>query len=136
MSSFIQTNQTVLLPNANYTVSSADTGKLMLVPILTVGGDKTITLPAVTAGLHYRFMAIGLIGAIGTIQAVAGVGILQGALLNTNVGAADVTTLVVKNNAVAANFTATAPIGTYIDAYCDGTNWHVSGMSRVTAGLS
>ena len=56
MSGYVQTNQSFILPSANYTVSAADTGKLFLIPQL--GVVITITLPAGQAGLHYRFMAI------------------------------------------------------------------------------
>jgi hypothetical protein len=30
-----------------------------------------------------------------------------------------------------AAFKAVSVLGDYMDVYCDGTNWHVSGMSQV-----
>ncbi len=134
MSIYVQTNQIVQLNNADTVILASDTGKLMLIPALTVG-QKTYTLPAAQAGLHYRFMTNATPTQIAAItSAVAGT--VQGAVMNTNTGALNVTTLVALTNANSANFTANALRGTYIDAYCDGVNWHMTGLSRHATGLS
>ena len=55
MSVYVQTNQPIQLAlnQAAYAVSAADTGKIFLVGVQ--GQALTITLPALSAGLHYRF---------------------------------------------------------------------------------
>ena len=133
MSSYVQTSQAVLIPNASYTVSAADTGKLMLIGALTVGG-KVISLPAPAVGLHYRFMATGTLGQTATLTPTPAGNIVNGSLIvDTGVAA---TTFIAKTAVPSAVLTATAVLGDYIDAYCDGTAWHVSGVSQAAAGLS
>ena len=80
---YIQTNQPFNLPNANLVISAADSGKIML--FINVTGARTYTLPALQAGLHYRFinMAPGGLGANVIIQGTGGAGntLLNGVLL-------------------------------------------------------
>lgn len=136
MSVYVQTNQTVLLLNANNTISAADTGKTILIPVLTVA-TRVITLPALASGLHYRFVvnvgAIAGLTRIARLTPAAGGTPVNGVLINNNAGAA---TVVAKNGAATADFTATAVTGDYIDAYCDGVSWFLSGASSVAAGLA
>lgn len=138
MAVYLQTNARVQLTNANTAISAVNTGKIHFIPALTVG-TKTYTLPPVAAGLHYRFIAAPVganLSQIAAIVAPAAAAIIQGALVNTNTGAGNVSTIVAKANGTFARFTATAVKGDYIDLYCDGTNWHVSGISSVIAGLA
>ncbi len=139
MSLYVQTNQIIQLTNAAApanTILAADTGKIMKIPVLTAA-TRVITLPALAAGLHYRFMvdvsAIAGLTQIARLTPAAGGTPVNGTLINAN-GVAAVT--VQKNAAAVADFTATAVTGDYIDLYCDGVTWHVSGMSSVAAGLA
>lgn len=129
MSGYIQTNQTVKLPDRAYTVSVADSGKLMLIGALTTA-TRVITLPDAQAGLHYRFMVTATLTQIARITPAAGT--INGALINNNAGAAEV----VAKAGASADLTATAILGDFMDVYCDGTNWHCSGMSAVGDGLA
>jgi len=130
--SFIQSNIPVYLPDSAYTLDSSDSGKLMLVPVLA--SNRVLTLPAAAnnAGLHYRFMAIGTLSHSLTITPAA-TGLVNGLLITNNAG-----TLagVAKTAANTVVMTATAVLGDWVDCYCDGTAWHVNGMTQVTAGLS
>ena len=57
MSAYIQTNQTIQLPDSDYTVSSADTGKIFLISTVTALRIITLPTPSVAiAGLHYIFL--------------------------------------------------------------------------------
>jgi hypothetical protein len=130
MSGYVQTNQANFLPDAAYTLTAAQTGELFLIPVLA--SNRVITLPAAQAGLHYRFMAIGTLSHTATLTP-ATTGLVNGILANNNAGAGSVVAKTAANTAV---LTATAVLGDFIDVYCDGTAWHVSGMSQVAAGLS
>jgi len=123
MSGYIQTNQIIQLPNADATISVADTGKMLLVPQLT-GANKTYTLPAVSPGLRYRFINSTNAATLGFAGIISGGGTtVVGALINS-------TPIVVTKTGVAScRFLAASVKGDYIECICDGTNWNVSGMS-------
>lgn len=139
MSVYVQTNQPIQLQDADSTISATDTGKIMLVPVLTA--NRIIALPTLAAGLHYRFMnsasAAGPVAAslafTATIRPTPAANRVEGTLVVNN---ANVANIVSKNNAASAILTDTSLTGDYIDVYCDGTFWHVNGMSRVAAGLA
>jgi hypothetical protein len=133
MAFYIQTNQIVNLPNANLAISAADTGKTMLFTTLT--GARTYTLPALAAGLHYRFInkAPGALGASAIIQGSGGAGnaLLNGVLLKGGVVCAAVTAR------SAVNFiTGSSVKGDFLDCYCDGVQWSVLGSGRVTGAFT
>ncbi len=135
MTSFIQTNQTVILPDANYSVSVADSGKLMLLPAIT--GARVISLPPVASGLRYRFMLTGAIAALSSVTLTptnaAGVAVLAlvyGVLIN-NVAQTTVA-VVPKAAADTVVMNTLGPISTYVDCISDGTRWYVSGLSKLT----
>ena len=143
--SYVQTNQTVTLPVGGaagaFSISAADSGKMLLLPSQNVA--QTITLPLAQAGLHYQIMSItgaATMGTNATIQAplVAGVApnVFIGSLIN--VTATPTIAIVVKTSAAPANsvrFNAASVNGDYIDLNCDGSFWYVSGLSTV-AGLA
>ncbi len=134
MSQYIQSNQSILLPNANYTVSAIDTGKLFFIPVVT--GARQINLPAVQIGLHFRFMVKAGAAALGfdvsivppTVATVYGLLITQGVTAITIAGA-------IQNASNGVIFDSTAVTGDWLDVYCDGTYWHVSGMSQIAGGI-
>ena len=136
-----QTNRAVHLPDADLTVSEVDTGKVMLIPILT--DNRVITLPAVEAGLRYRFIASPTgaastaLGFTATLTPAPAANIVNGVLTVNNGGGPPLVAGVI-SKAGAANcvLTATAVKGDYIEIYSDGTYWFVSGASRISNGLS
>src|SRR4051812_15967393 len=80
MSVYVQTNQPVILGNVDAAISAADTGKLILVNTITA--DRTYTLPAAAAGLHYRIQnkAPGASGGNAIVQGAAA-GLLNGLII-------------------------------------------------------
>ena len=57
MAVYIQSNQNIIVPNANYNVNASDTGKIFILPQTTAGvGNIVLSLPAPAAGLHFRFV--------------------------------------------------------------------------------
>ena len=107
MSVYVQTNLPILLPDAAANINATDTGKVLIIPNLNA--DRTYTLPAVAAGLHYKFIKTGAAGNIGTV-AGPGAGLIKGVVLlgNGNVDVAD-------GNDVSITFTANSLEGDSID---------------------
>ena len=74
MSNYIQSNQVVTLPvggaGGAFSISSNDSGKLLLLPTQNVA--QTITLPQAQAGLRYRIMANTGAGTVGVNTTVQG----------------------------------------------------------------
>ena len=67
MSLYVQTNQCVTLTDANNTISAADTGKIFLIPpVVPAATTRTITLPTTQLCLRYKFIMLGLVGALNT----------------------------------------------------------------------
>jgi len=137
MSTLIQSNQCVTLPNATtYTVQAQDSGKIMCIP--AQGAAMTVTLPNVQAGLCYRFIAVATLGQNVTIQAQlvgappAPANILTGICLNFTPGTNLTTAIasVIKLDDPNIRFNAAARAGDYVDLNCDGTTWYINGVSR------
>lgn len=144
MSGYVQTNQPIVIKApgvaGSYNLSAADTGKLILIPALGVAHDLVINLPGLVAGLNYRFMATATTASQVVLTPTNGLppytpilGLIQGVFINNNAQVA--VTIIPQVNQDTVIFDITAVVGTYIDAYCDGTFWYVSGLSRIAAGI-
>ena len=129
MSGYIQSNQTVLLPNAiTYNVSAADTGKILLIP--AQDNPLVISLPTATLGLHYRFLLIAAVGNFTSITTGVAGGV-RGVALTGN------STIPITAIRTAVNFAGVADRGDYIDAYCySSTSWSISAGSQINGGIS
>jgi len=90
-------------------------------------------LPALKAGLRYRFHAQGILASAVTITPNTAANIFVGSLLVNNANTANV---VPKTGAANVQLTATAASGDFVELICDGTIWHAFGSSRVAAGLA
>lgn len=131
MSSYIQTNYTVTLPNAvAYTVLESDSGKTLFIP--GQGAAMAIALPAAKMGLRYKFMCSAVAGQLVTITPVSGT--VSGSCINLTI--APTVQLVVKAGDASVAFAGTCRIGDYIDINSNGINWFVNGISTVTNGLA
>jgi hypothetical protein len=102
----------------------------------------TITLPPVADGAYFRFQLVTQLQANGTIVIQdhdAAAGTMKGTVLNVVYAgsSADTTVATNKDAGSATNFTINddTHVGSYIEVYCDGTNWHVSGVC-ITSALS
>ena len=130
MSLYVQTNQPILLPDADYTVGAADSGKIFI--FTTVTGLRTITLPAVSAGLHYIFInkAPGALGAAGqNVRITGGALSMQGILL---VGAAAGPVA----NAYVNFIGVTSMKGDRLDVICDGIQWSVVATASLNGAFT
>lgn len=115
---------------ATYTVLAANSGKVHIFPNLTA--SCTATLPAAAAGLNYKF----IYGGVATdaqnwrIEAVSAPFLGGVVWFDLNGGAAGDEVAVVNPNGSSNDFlTVTTPgSGTYVEVYCNGTNWYMNGM--------
>jgi len=129
MSGYVQSNYVVSLPPINQTLSAADSGKIFLLPDL--GAAKTITLPALSPGLHYTFLNAALAAAFNWTITSGG---------NNNTGVL-VRVGVVAATAASANgninfIGGTSVIGDCVEIFSCGTKWSVRATSGAAAGIT
>lgn len=125
----VQTNQPNILrlPDENYTIDAADSGKLMLID--TVTEARTYTLPPPMVGLHYIFInkAPGELG--GNVTITGGSDSMQGLLIM------DSTTDQVMNAKV--NFIdGESYRGDRVEIWCDGEQWSTVGVGYQDGALT
>ena len=131
---YIQSNAVVTLPNqAAIIIYASDSGKTLLVP--AQGVASVVTMPALQAGLRYRFLVTALLGFNFTITPTVGTVTGTCLLLIPETAAACIIGTVIKaaNNTIVIGAAATA--GTYLDMNCDGNIWYISGVSTTAAGF-
>ena len=127
MSLYVQTNQVITLSTATpLTISTADTGKFILVP--GQAGAQIINLPALAPGLTYRFIKTG-IAAAGSSAITPITAVIQG---QTNSAA----TFAAAVNGASVTFAAASSMGDMVEMYCDGVNWNIKGNSKTALGMS
>jgi len=133
MSVYLQTNQCMNLQNiAAYQLTPQDTGKIILLNA-AVGQGVTVTLPALAAGLHYRFQSMVAGATLAHDVAIRGVAANNISGILTIVGADPVA----KTGATSVTFTTAAcAIGDAVELYCDGVQWSCLGYSSVAGGLA
>ena len=127
MSGYVQTDETILLPDTAYTVSAQYTGKYFWID--TVTAARTINLPPVSPGLHYVFInkAAGVLG--GNIRITGGANSMYGILL-MGLGAGPVAN-------AAINFTTTVSVKSdRLDIICDGVQWSFIATAAVNGAFT
>ena len=127
---------------ADKTIGAAETGELYFINH-NAGSTVTVTLPPVQEGAYFRFQfatAMDAVGAKVNIVTADGAGTLKGTLLTTLYAGSSADTSVATNKdssslliaysgSIAAQPTNKIHVGTYLDIYCDGTNWQASGVT-------
>jgi len=112
---------------AAQTLTAADSGKTY---ILSAAEGKTITLPALKSGVHFKFIIGAAFATSNWVVASAEGSNVQGVLIvnGASVDAADEDQI---------NFVATAEtVGDHIEINCDGTDWYVSGVGSQAGGIT
>lgn len=132
MSGYVQSNYVVSMPVQDQTLSAGDSGKIFLLPDLGVlGPAHTLTLPALSPGLHYIFLNASMVSAFNWVITSGG---------NNNTG-----TLVRVGVAVASAAAAggniniiggTSVIGDCVEVFSAGTKWCVRATSGAGAGIT
>lgn len=110
------------------TLTAADSGKTYLLSSAT---EFATTLPAVADGLHFRFI-VGAApsGASYTVVSEGGDNVIDGGA--TVAGAA-----VAAVNEDTITFTdGAAASGDWVELFCDGTNWYVSGQGIAATSIA
>lgn len=128
MAVYIQSNQTISLTDAAYTVSATDTGKIFLLPDITA--NRAITLPARAAGLHFIFQNLALAANFNwTIS--DGAAHLGGVLVvaGGNPSSAAGTTLTIHGNGVSLP-------GDRVDILCDGVTWGIVATGAAAGSIT
>ena len=127
---------------ADKTIQSAETGELYLINH-TAGSALTLTVPPVQDGAYFRFEFMTAMNAVNSkvnIVTSNGAGTLKGTIVNylytVGSGDAEVATnkdagsqVICYSGSISGQPANTIHVGTYLDLYCDGTNWQASGMT-------
>jgi len=110
---------------SSHTLDMGDSGKTYLLD----GGDaaRTVTLPAVKAGLRFKFIATDVTTA-STIATSEGTALIKGGILLATAW----------ETLAGTTITATTDnvVGDWIELVCDGTYWYISGQSGHANGFT
>ena len=118
----------------NKTITESETGELYL--INAPADNVTITLPPVREGAYFRFQFMAQFSANKQIDIVKNSANAAGCIKGTVIcivyaGSSADTTLATNKDAGSATQVEISDdihVGSYLDFYCDGTNWQVSGI--------
>jgi len=125
---------------ASKTIQAAETGELFLINYNT-GAEITLTLPPVQDGAYFRFQfmqALSVTDGSVKITSADGAGTMKGTMWNIVYAGSSANTPCSTNkdsSSTSIHFsgsgntdTKTTHVGSYVDIFCDGTNWHASGV--------
>ena len=139
MSLYVQTNQCVTLTDANNTISAADTGKIFLIPSVEVAATtRTITLPTTQLCLRYKFIMLGLVGALNTsvVAITEGVTSMRGQLTYSGASLSSPAAGVTSFSFIGGVAGAGAGPGDTMEVTCMNTlpaQWSCNGSASATA---
>ena len=125
------------------TIQTAETGELFLINY-NEAANITLTLPSVQDGAYFRFQFMQALSATTgsvTISSADGAGSMKGTMWNMGYSASsnDVPNSTNKDNSSTSIFFSGSSllgnstiekthVGSYVDIYCDGSNWYASGV--------
>jgi len=121
-------------------IQDAETGELYFIDHNNAN-ELAITLPPVASGAYFRFQLMTQLSANGSItinkNAADAAGCIKGTVLEQKLegSSADSTAATNKDAGSATKFTINddTHVGSYVEVYCDGTNWQFSGVCIVLA---
>jgi hypothetical protein len=112
---------------ANLTLTAADNGKTLY---LNAAAGKTIILPAVSAGLYFRFVVAAVFATDNWVIDSA-----EGDNIDGSIEVAGA--VIVAGAEDQINFVASAEaLGDYVELESDGVQWFVHGMAALTGGIT
>jgi len=136
MSGYIQTNQSISIPDADFNLTAADSGKIIFFGS-TAGVAKTINLPLlaanIPAGTHYRIVNNSLAALAFPRNITGGAGAMYGGIININ---ANVAATIPVAGLTTVSFSTASLKGDIVDLYYDGATWSVTGMGRVNNAIT
>lgn len=123
----VQTPMVSVTDAATYTVLSANSGKVHIMPDLTA--DCVITLPTAAAGLYYEFWYQGVVADAQDWQFDTGsdTNFYLGGLVELDASGNTVVAEAPDGDSNSIMNVLTPGVGTIVKMYCDGTNWILSG---------
>ncbi len=110
------------------TLTAADSGKTCM---LSAAGGAAVTLPAVAAGLKFKFIVGAAFATTNwTVVTASSANVIQGgAIVNS--------TFVAASNEDTISFVASAEtIGDFVEVICDGTNWFANGVGASAGSIT
>ena len=121
-------------------IQAAETGELYMINH-DHASALTITLPPIADGAYFRFQLMAELGAAGTIviqkHANDAAGTVKGTILEQKLENSGVTSIAgtIKDDGNDSKLTIDddTHVGSYVEVYCDGTNWQFSGVCIVDA---
>jgi hypothetical protein len=121
-------------------IGAAETGELYMIDH-NHASALTITLPPIADGAYFRFQLMTQLSANGSVviqkNADTAAGLIKGTVLEQKLegSSADSTAATNKDDGSATKFTINddTHVGSYVEVYCDGTNWQFSGVCIVLA---
>ena len=117
---------TIKTVSADTTLTYSDSGKTI---ILSNATGEAITLPAVKAGLKYKFV-VGLAFATSSWTVTAASSVIQGTVVVNGAS-------VLGENENTISFVHSAEkLGDYVEIESDGTNWYVSGIGSAAGSIT
>ena len=122
-SSSILTTGTVL--------TSADSGKVFYL-VQSAAGARSATLPALEAGLNFRFILMTAAANNWSIATAQAADDFVGSVVSADGGAGDSAT---DSDTVVRFASTTAAVGDQVELECDGTDWYIRGSMKVAGGI-
>ena len=138
----VASRQRAEIITADKTLTANESGELYLFNYNTAAAI-TVTLPPIEEALYYRFQFMSGMSAVGAQINIAtqdGAGTLKGTLFTVKqAGSSNNTTLatnkdssstvIAYSGSITGEHSNEIHVGTYVDIYCDGTNWQASGVT-------
>lgn len=112
-------------------LTSADSGKVFYL-VQSAAGARTATLPALEAGLNFRFILMTAAANNWSIATAQAADDFVGSVVSADGGAGDSAT---DSDTVVRFVSTTAAVGDQVELECDGTDWYIRGSMKVTGGI-
>ena len=114
-------------------LTSADSGKVIFVDATGAGAEVDINLPAVSAGLNFKFIVAENTPSQ-DVKIISGGTICYGTLsIQSDTNEDNRVALAGSTNVL---IDSTALKGDWLEYYCDGTSWYVRGMGSVQGAFT
>lgn len=111
-------------------LTSADSGKVFF--LVQAAGPRTATLPALEAGLTFKFIVMTAAAGNWSIATAQAADDFVGSVVAADGNAGD---SAVDADTVVRFVGGTAAVGDQIELECDGTDWYIRGSMKDTGGI-
>jgi hypothetical protein len=112
-------------------LTSEDSGKVFYL-VQSAAGARSATLPALEAGLNFRFILMTAAANNWSIATAQAADDFVGSVVSADGGAGDSAT---DSDTVVRFASTTAAVGDQVELECDGTDWYIRGSMKVAGGI-